>query len=226
MKKPISTCGLLFGLKISSWVLFVSLLANHSYAAFIDFGADLRASDSGIIILDDELSYLGVVFSTDNPEGIYWYGDDAPWSPSDFSLHVGPSNILGGGTIRVDFAEFVTDASIRAFDGGGYGDTLILSAYDQFGLLVASNSLVDDFEVPGVTLGVSAVSIAYLTISATSESGNLNSALFFDDLAFTFSGITNPNFPVPLLPAWMFYFCCISGLTGVRMLRHQCQLGS
>ena len=149
----------------------------------IDFGPSFGAPATEVVLTDQLLAY-GVLFSTTDPEGVTWFG--GPGSPSSYTyvIHAGQLLRIGGpcagiDPIRVDFSPFVTEASVRGFDGGGDTDTLILQAFDGRGNLVDSETITSTFS-PGHTAAVNAVEIAYVTF----EVSGTCSGLFFDDLRF------------------------------------------
>jgi hypothetical protein len=188
-----------------SLVFFLAGLVN---AATIDFGPSFGAPASGHVVLTDQLSSWGVTFSTTDPEGVFWWGGDYPWSPGAYSIMAGSPGGLnvsfGVEPIRVDFSTSVTEATIRGFDGGGDTDTLILKAFDGTDSLLDLDSITSVFMDPGLTATVSGANITYITfeVSVTGDHG-----LFFDDLSFT---------PIPIPGAvWLFG----SGLIGLLGLR-------
>lgn len=183
------------------YVLVLVALLSGSTMAFaqtcpgtpIDFGPTFGAPATGNVILTGQLSDCGVVFSTTNPEGVFWFGDSGVPLFSD-CIHAG--NLAGetgptGGIdpIRIDFDSPVGFVSIRGFDTGGDVETLILEAYDSGDNLVDTHEITNAFTDPGLTATVSG-SIAYATVRVE---GALE-GLFFDDLNF---GETAPPLPCP-----------------------------
>ncbi|RMA42342.1 peptidoglycan DD-metalloendopeptidase family protein [Rhodophyticola porphyridii] len=152
----------------------------------IDFGVDFGAPQHEVELTDD-LVRLGVVFSSDLPGGVIWFGAD----PTIGSY----SHVFGNGwsetgsalddSIRIDFVNpidtspvFATEFSVRAFDDGGDGDVFTLTAYDGNDNVLDSVSVGPDaFSSPGQTLSVYGDNISYVTLLATGS-------LFFDDMSY------------------------------------------
>ncbi len=176
--------------------------SSHAQAASIDFGAGIGGPSTGHIILTNQLSSLGVTFSTTNVGGVHWWGGDYSWSPGRYSITAGG---LGSpqfiDPIQVDFSTTVNQASIRGFDGGGDIDTLILNAYDSLDNLLDTDSITNSFAAPGWIASVfSTTDISYITFEVSVSSG---AGLLFDDLNFS-------AVPVPGA-VWLFG----SGLLGL-----------
>jgi hypothetical protein len=174
MKKLITICAVI-GLVFSAAPVMASVT--------IDFGPALPGAPTGYAtVLTNQLSSYGVLFSTTDPEGVYWFGPGYPWVPARYSIAAGDLGVVQFvDPIRADFSPYVVEASIRGFNGGGDIDTLILNAYDSSDILVDSMSITDAFSSTGLVATVSAPEIAYITfeVSVAGQHG-----LFFDDLNF------------------------------------------
>ena len=149
----------------------------------IDFGPALPGAPTGDwVILTNELAPLGATFSTAAPGGVAWIGPTYTWEPARFSItsiDVAPEQPpWGTEPIRVDFAPYVTEASVRGFDNNTDMDVLTIKAFDSVGALVDSRSV---FSPAGVLGWVAASEIAYITFEGSSLPGD---GLFFDDLTF------------------------------------------
>jgi len=183
MKKLITIC-----------IVLVFASAPTPAAVTIDFGQDFGAPATSVELTNQLQSY-GVVFSSANPDGVIWHGTDPDISTYPYCINAGWDGGMGRTVpIRVDFDPFVSEASIRGYDGGGDYDILILQAYDSSGSLVDDDVVSgDDFKYPGNIASVSAPEIAYITFHVDGTS----SGLFFDDLSYVQSG-TNT------LSGWVF----------------------
>ncbi len=160
---------------------------SSASAVTIDFGPGLPGAPVGFeTILTNQLAGLGVEFSTPNPRGVSWYGPTHPFSDARYSIAAvenGGVAPQGVDPLRIDFSPFVTDFSVRGFDGGGDTDLMTVEAYDSTGGQVDFNSLSAVFDVPGNVLSVSARQIAYVIIQA--DPSIAPAGLFFDDITFT-----------------------------------------
>ncbi len=151
----------------------------------IDFGPAWGAPPTGFVILTDQFADCGVLFSTDDPEGVYWIGEGGP---STFTYCIMAGNLYQPGgppagvdPIRIDFTEPVASVSIRGFDGGGDVDVLFLEAWGPGGILVDEIDIGGTFEFPGEVATVTGPRIEYVTFLVA---GTL-AGLFFDDLDYS-----------------------------------------
>jgi hypothetical protein len=129
------------------------------------------------------LSDCGVVFSTDDPEGVYWIGGGG-YSPFTYCIFAGAQPFAGGppagvDRIRIDFASPPQIAWIRAFDADPDIDTMIIESYGPGGILAHTQQVTDTFEYPGLRVGVGGGAIEYMTVRVEGTT----SGLFFDDLS-------------------------------------------
>jgi hypothetical protein len=157
--------------------------ANLAIATTIDFEPSFPGAPTDrYTVLTNQLASYGILFSTTDPEGVFWWGPTYPWVPAQYSIAAGDwGTVQGVDPIRVDFSTYVVEASIRGFDGGGDVDTLILKAFNISDELVDSMNITDVFSTPGRVASVSAQEIAYITfeVSVSGQHG-----LFFDDLTY------------------------------------------
>ena len=173
-------------MRLSLSVLIVAALLSAGAASAqttIDFGPALPgAPPCDWVILTNELAALGATFSTAAPGGVAWVGPTYAWEPARFSItsiDAAPEQPpWGAEPIRVDFAPYVSEASLRGFDNSGDTDVLTIKAFDSGGTLVDSRSV---FSPAGVVGWVAASEIAYITFEGSTLIGD---GLFFDDLTF------------------------------------------
>ena len=151
----------------------------------INFGPDLREPDDGEITLTDQLEHLGIVFSTNHPGGVTWFGGDYGWSPAQYSIAGAPpvskDNPNNEFDMTIRFTSLVDQVSIRGFDGGGDEDLLSLSAYGVDDNLLAQDLHISDFANPGHRVEVFADDISYVIVTAQSVGGH---SLFLNNLRF------------------------------------------
>ena len=176
--------------------------ATTAGALMIDFGPDVGGPVKGWAVLTDELATSGVSFSTPEGQGVYWWGGDYSWRPARYSISEGSvwDNPHGIHPIRMDFSPWVTEVSIRGFDGGGDTDVMILKAYGPGGQLVDSVEITSTFDSVGHVLTVSAPQITYATVQSIAPL----SGLFFDDLSFTLA-------PEPTSGLLLLLLGCLAG---------------
>lgn len=165
---------------------FGGLPPGEAAAVTIDFSSALPGAPAGHhTVLTNQLAGFGTLFSTTDPEGVFWLGPGYGWAPAHYSISAGGSAPIGSPSavdpIRVDFSPYVVEASIRGFDGGGDIDTLILDAFDSDNALIDSMRIIDVFSPPGRVASVSASEIAYVTFEVSVAGSH---GLFFDDLTF------------------------------------------
>jgi len=176
-------------------VAVLLVAANPADAAItIDFGLANGAPDTDVQLTNQLQTVYGVTFSSISPNGVIWHGTRPTISAFSYCISVGwdEDGWVRCDPVRVDFDTPMTMASIRAYDGGGDDDRLVLNAYDSSNNLVDSDSVGTygyDFAFPGETASVSASEIAYITFQATET----YSGLFFDDLTFERQVIPAPG---------------------------------
>jgi len=185
---------------------YASVLCATTVA--IDFGPSLGAPNTGNTVLTNQLDDYGVLFSSDNPYGVIWYGGDWIYSPGRYAITNGPTDINGGGYIRIDFKYLAFNVGITGLDGGYDLDTLTLTGYDVNGSVVKSSTLTDPFLAPGKSVSINEYArIAYVIIEA-SDPAPPGGALYFDNLTYSHLNALNPAYvPVP-----SSLFLLVSGL--------------
>lgn len=180
----------------------------------IDFGTTFGAPATEVELTDQLISY-GVLFSSPAQGGVIWNGRDNV-AAFGFGISTGflRSGLGDASGIRIDFVDPVTGqprgaslVSIRAFDGGGDLDTVILTGFDEAGAVVASHAVgPDTFGFPGNVLTVRGDRITHATFEIPSGP----SGVFFDNLKFVL---------VPEPAASVLLGLGIAGLAALRRWR-------
>ena len=211
-----------------SLVLMLSVFfAQPVSAILIDFGPTLPGAPTGSdVILTNQLSGLGVTFSTTDIRGVVWHG---PTGSGSFPFTISAGGICAANEdcsnepIRVDIDSGITgafsDVTIRGFDGGGDTDTMLMSAFDSLNTLLDTVTITDVYTNPGLNSTVAGANIAYVTFEVTGTTGNVppvtgTHGLFFDDLCI------GPCDVVPA-PEPGTLGVLIVGLIGLIFVRHK-----
>lgn len=174
-------------IKLSRIILVLALLpsiAPIAQATTIDFGPSFGAPATNVV-LTDQLSDYGIVFSSDSPNGVVWVGPDGLGS-FPYVIHAGFTGPFADTSpIRIDFSAAAISVSIRALDGGGDLDTVILSGFNSSGLLLATQTVgPDPFTFPaGNVLEIQMGNLGAFDYVVLETHGT-QSGVFFDDLSF------------------------------------------